>query len=240
MTEYIPIPVFAKRAGVSKQAVYARLDKDLSAYCQEIDGRKMLDVSALSLYGPRPTSHWVNQEVIKGQAENGQESIDFPINKQEPANDQPKDNQRSAKSQSNFGQEPIENQTSADRESSGETENGQETVNKKGPDNQESIEHKTTDNQESNKLTAYLTAEIDRLRKEVETRDATIVYKDVQIAGFADKFAAMAEREQSISAMALQTTGQAQLLHATTQEDSVPPEGEADPPRGNWFTRIFK
>lgn len=47
---YISISEFAKRAGVSRQAVYSRLDKDLSRYCQVDNGKKILNIKALELF----------------------------------------------------------------------------------------------------------------------------------------------------------------------------------------------
>lgn len=48
--EYLSIKEFAKRAGVSRQTVYNRLDKDLTAYCKVVDKQKMLDIQALELF----------------------------------------------------------------------------------------------------------------------------------------------------------------------------------------------
>lgn len=45
--EYISIAEFAERAGVSKQAVYQRLNKSLKAYVKDVDGRKSIDIRAL-------------------------------------------------------------------------------------------------------------------------------------------------------------------------------------------------
>lgn len=48
--EYISIPEFAKRAGVSHQAIYKRMDKDLQPWLQVADGKKSLNIRALSLF----------------------------------------------------------------------------------------------------------------------------------------------------------------------------------------------
>lgn len=50
MSEYISIKEFAKLAGVSTQAVYQRINKDLQSYCKEVDGKKTLDIAALELF----------------------------------------------------------------------------------------------------------------------------------------------------------------------------------------------
>lgn len=50
MTEYITIPVFADQAGVTRQAVYKRIDKDLQTFVKVVDGRKLLHTNALTLF----------------------------------------------------------------------------------------------------------------------------------------------------------------------------------------------
>lgn len=50
--EYITVKEFAERAGVSAQAVYKALNKKLSPYLKEVDGKKMLNIQALQdIYG---------------------------------------------------------------------------------------------------------------------------------------------------------------------------------------------
>ena len=48
--ELYTVAEFAKIAGVSKQAVYSRLDKGLKQFVQKVDGQKMLKKEALQLY----------------------------------------------------------------------------------------------------------------------------------------------------------------------------------------------
>lgn len=48
--EYISIAEFAKRAGVSHQAIYKRLDKDLQPWLQVANGKKSLNIKALELF----------------------------------------------------------------------------------------------------------------------------------------------------------------------------------------------
>ena len=50
MPEYISIPAFAERAGVSRQAIYKRLDRDLKTFVDTVDGKKLLDTNALQLF----------------------------------------------------------------------------------------------------------------------------------------------------------------------------------------------
>ena len=61
--EYISIAEFAKRAGVSRQAVYNRLDKDLSSYCQVDNGKKTLNIKALGLFEPEKMSSNLSTKV---------------------------------------------------------------------------------------------------------------------------------------------------------------------------------
>lgn len=50
--EYITVKEFAKRAGISVQAVYQNIDKKLKPYLELIDGKKMLNIQALQdIYG---------------------------------------------------------------------------------------------------------------------------------------------------------------------------------------------
>lgn len=48
--EYISISEFAKRAGVSRQAIYSRLNSDLSTFVDTVNGKKSLNVRALQLF----------------------------------------------------------------------------------------------------------------------------------------------------------------------------------------------
>ena len=45
--EYLSIKQFAEKVGVTPQAIYLRLDKDLKPYLKEQDGRKVLSEDAL-------------------------------------------------------------------------------------------------------------------------------------------------------------------------------------------------
>lgn len=56
MSEYISIAEFAKRAGVSRQAVYSRLDRDLSSFVQVDNGKKTLNIRALELFSVKQDS----------------------------------------------------------------------------------------------------------------------------------------------------------------------------------------
>lgn len=74
--EYITIAEFAEKAGVSKQAIYQRLNKGLKEYSRVVDGVKMLDLRALEkLYGKEP-EQGIEQEIDKDSKVNSQENQD--------------------------------------------------------------------------------------------------------------------------------------------------------------------
>lgn len=50
MNEYLSVKEFAKRAGVSTQAIYQRIEKDLGSFVQEKDGKKTISTAALRLF----------------------------------------------------------------------------------------------------------------------------------------------------------------------------------------------
>ena len=52
--EYLSIAEFAKRAGVTRQAVYKKLTTELSDYVNEVDGKKVVNSKALRLFGVEP------------------------------------------------------------------------------------------------------------------------------------------------------------------------------------------
>lgn len=73
--EYISIADFAERAGVSKQAVYQRLNKSLKAYVKVIDGKKSINIRALEdLYGKDDCSS-VEQD-IQGEFKGVEQGIE--------------------------------------------------------------------------------------------------------------------------------------------------------------------
>ena len=48
--EFYTVAEFAERAGITTQAVYQRLQKDLGKYCKVESGRKMISAEALELF----------------------------------------------------------------------------------------------------------------------------------------------------------------------------------------------
>ena len=63
MSEYITIPAFAERAGVTRQAVYKRIDRDLKTFVKLVDNKKLIDTSALSLFKQTETTATVDQQI---------------------------------------------------------------------------------------------------------------------------------------------------------------------------------
>ena len=62
--EYLSIKDFSKLAGVSQQAIYKQLNNKLKTYLKVIDGKKMLDKSALELFEKKENSTTVEQQLI--------------------------------------------------------------------------------------------------------------------------------------------------------------------------------
>lgn len=54
MAEQISIKEFAEQAGVSTQAIYQRINKDLAPFLQVANGKKTLDSAALRLFSDKP------------------------------------------------------------------------------------------------------------------------------------------------------------------------------------------
>lgn len=50
MDDYISISEFAKKAGVTRQAVCLRLDKDLQSFVKLDNGKKLIQINALGLF----------------------------------------------------------------------------------------------------------------------------------------------------------------------------------------------
>ena len=61
--EYISVKEFAERAGVSPQAIYQRLEKDLQTYCKVVGKRKNVDTKALELFNTKPAYQAVDKEL---------------------------------------------------------------------------------------------------------------------------------------------------------------------------------
>ena len=51
--KYYTVAEFAKKAGISKQAVYQSLDKKLNKYVKEVDGKKYIARDAFSVFNSK-------------------------------------------------------------------------------------------------------------------------------------------------------------------------------------------
>ena len=61
--EYLPVPEFAERAGVSKQAVYSRMKSgSIDDYISEEGGKKRISTAALSFFAPRQENSKVDSK----------------------------------------------------------------------------------------------------------------------------------------------------------------------------------
>lgn len=83
--EYLTVAEFAERAGVTKQAVYKRLNNQLQKYVIEQNGRKLIKSSALNdLYSDvsqaksQPVEQPLNNQLIElFKAEKGEKNRPF-------------------------------------------------------------------------------------------------------------------------------------------------------------------
>ena len=199
---YYSVPEFAELAGVSKQAVYERIRRDLSGYTKKEGGRTLVSEEALAFVGVKDVGkvdqgesevldqvskegNQVSKESCQASKESGQASkgkLDYLIDSMEELRGKTAENQRNhVENQPESGGNPVENKA---------------------------------ESRESSAFLDYLIKENTRLLAELTQKDRIIAEKDALISGYADKFAEFAEREQEISAKALTATGQAQTLHA--------------------------
>lgn len=186
--EYYTVPEFAELVGVSKQAVYQRVKKDLAGYTVMRDGVTLVSAEALPLVGG------------KGKADQP-EQVKF------------------IEEESEVEQAVVQEESEVDKE-----------VNKL--DKVEQVK-----SSEDNKLLEYLIKENSRLIQEIEKKDKLIAEKDAAIADFASRFAAIAEKEQDISSRALATAGQAQMLHAMSETESIEAPAEESPKKRHWWQK---
>jgi hypothetical protein len=67
--EYITIKQFAERVGVSNQAVYQRLNKDLDKYIKVVDNKKMLSIKALELFNVKAVEQANSESLTSNSSE---------------------------------------------------------------------------------------------------------------------------------------------------------------------------
>ena len=170
---FYAVQEFAELAGVSKQAVYERIKRDLKGYTIKQSGRTMISREALQFVGNK---------------EESSESSGLMFELEEESS-QPEQLERS------------ENQ-SLEQESQSINQQNQ-AINQVN---------------QANDLLEYLKKEVERLHGEIDRLNRMIAEKDAKISEFAERFAGIAEKEQEISSNALRTTGQAQMLHAMSEQ----------------------
>ena len=73
LDDYISISEFAKKAGVSTQAIYKRIATDLKGELVTVDNRKMLKKSALEKFGFKEVTNQV--EKVDNQVEKPNETV---------------------------------------------------------------------------------------------------------------------------------------------------------------------
>lgn len=201
---YYSVPEFAELAGVSKQAVYERIRRDLSGYTTKEGGRTLISGEALAFVGVKDVGkvdQGESKALDQASKESGQASkakFDGLINSVEELRGKTAEKQRN----------PVGNQS----------ESGGNLVENKA------------ESRESSTFLDYLIKENTRLLAELSQKDKIIAEKDALISGYADKFAEFAEREQEISTKALTATGQAQTLHAMSAAGTAADVIEAPEP----------
>lgn len=62
-TEYLTVKEFAEKAGISRQAVYKKLNKSLQPFQRVLNGKIVLHINALSLFGCKPELSRVEQPI---------------------------------------------------------------------------------------------------------------------------------------------------------------------------------
>jgi len=69
MDEYISIKEFASKVGLTSQAIYQRIDKDLKPFLKLVENKKTLNIKALELFGfkevEQPIEQGVDKELLK-------------------------------------------------------------------------------------------------------------------------------------------------------------------------------
>ena len=238
--QYYSVPEFAELAGVSKQAVYDRIKKDLAGYTVKDGGKTMISGDALPLVGNGVSSQSSGQvKIAESKSSKGLE--------------QGLDQVKSSK--------PLEQVNQALEQAVDSSEKSSDQSNKSSESKVDSSQNQSSKSSESkvdSDFLNYLIKENARLIAESERKDAVIAEKDRElhsyyerVMGLTEQLASLAEREQDIASKALNTTGQAQLLHAmsgdqsdvltigkgNTLSEETPPE---KPKKSPWWKREKK
>jgi len=65
MDEYISVKEFASKVGLTSQAIYQRIDKDLKPFLKLVENKKTLNIKGLELFGFKGVEQPIEQEVDK-------------------------------------------------------------------------------------------------------------------------------------------------------------------------------
>lgn len=248
-SKYYTVPEFAALAGVTKQAVYDRIKKDLGGLTTKQGGKTLISEEALCMVG--------SGAVVRD--ENGQSSSKAASKDVGQSSNQVKIEidclNQGDKQSSNQSTKPS---SEVNQEASGILQNNREDCRRESNGVKFGGQKVNQDSQEEHSFLEYLIKENARLIAESERKDAVIAEKDRElhtyyerVMGLTEQLASLAEREQDIASKALNTTGQAQLLHAMSGDqsevvtmvqgnalaDETPPE---KPKKSPWWKRKGK
>lgn len=194
---YYSVQEFAELAGVSKQAVYERIKRDLRGYTRKEFGRTMISGEALQFVGNKEESSESSGLMFeleeKSSKDEGLEQERQSINQ--------------INQEINQLNQEIDQLNQATAPELKKTLSFGEYLNTK----EGMLEYLISDLEHLRNDIVRLHGEIDRLNKVISEKDA-------RIAEFAERFAGLAEKEQEISSNALRTAGQAQMLHAMSEQ----------------------
>ncbi len=199
---YYSVPEFAELAGVSKQAVYERIRRDLSGYTIKEGGRTLISGEALAFVGVKDIGK-VDQAESKVLDRESKESSQVS-----------KESDQVSKESGQASKEKLDSLIDSVGDLRGKSSENQRNHGGNQPESGGNQVESKAESRESSAFLDYLIKENTRLLAELAQKDRIIAEKDALISGYADKFAEFAEREQEISAKALTATGQAQTLHA--------------------------
>jgi len=87
MDKYISIKEFAQQIGVSSQAVYQRLDKDLKPFLKVVDNKKKLNIQAFELFNLKGVEQPIDKEIDNQLIKTLQETLKV-LSRQLEAKDQ--------------------------------------------------------------------------------------------------------------------------------------------------------
>lgn len=198
--QYYSVPEFAELAGVSKQAVYDRIKKDLTGYTVKDGGKTMISADALPLVGNGVSSQSSGQvKIAESKSSKVLEQVNQALEQAVDSSEKPSESKEKS---SESKVESSENQSS-----------GQSTKSSESKVDSDFLNYLIKEN-------AWLIAESERKDSVIAEKDRELHTYYERVMGLTEQLASLAEREQDIASKALNTTGQAQLLHAMSGDQS--------------------